>query len=386
VLNAIRQNPSMSRSDLVRMTGMAPSSVAFIVNRLIRKRWLSEETQGNHSLVGRKPTALRLCSEVMLAIGVEIARSETRVVLGDLSGRTLQKKTMPWQQNHEILLGRVRTAVRSMVDRADWKRVLGVGVSIPGTVHRPAGKVTAENLGWYGVEAESILRKSLAVPIYIENNAKLSALAESWFIGSGQRSMQNFVFVTMKEGLGTGVIVDGHILQGASSAAAEFGHTMLYPDGRKCICGNTGCWEQYASGDALRRSYAEQCGAEPETAPSAYEIVRRAREGDKKALCVLREAAGRLGLGFVNLVMALNPEAIVVGHYAAEAWDLIEDIVWDVLRTRVPHYYLTGVRIFPTRHGPDAPILGALALVFSHFFARFEHEETAAPHVSMRAG
>jgi predicted NBD/HSP70 family sugar kinase len=385
LLNAIRQNPSISRSDLVRMTGMSPSSVTFIVNRLLRNRWVCEEPERTHSRAGRKPTALRLRPEMMLAVGVEIARSETRVILAELSGRVLQKRTLSWHQNHEILLDRVRTAAQSMIGTVDSKRVLGVGVSIPGTVHRPSDQVTAENLGWYGVPAESVLRKSLSIPIYIENNAKLSALAESWFLEPGKKPLQNFVFVTVKEGLGSGVIIDGNIFQGAWSAAAEFGHTMLYPDGRRCSCGNRGCWEQYASGDALRRLYMELSGEDEERAPGTTEIVRRARKGEEIALRALRETAHELGMGMVNLVMALNPEAIIVGHYAAEAWDLIEDIVWGVLRSRVPHYYLAGLRVFPTCHGADASILGALALVFSHFFARFEHDDSSPHLVSMHA-
>jgi predicted NBD/HSP70 family sugar kinase len=388
VLNTIRQNPSISRSDIARMTGLSASSVTFIVDRLMRNRWICEEKNGNHSQVGRRPTALKLRPEVMMAIGVEIARSGTRIVLADLTGAILQRKTVPWHLNNEILLDRVRTAIRSMLDRVGVKRVLGVGVSSPGTIHRPAGKVTAENLGWNGVEVEQLLRNSLTVPFYLENNAKLSALAERWFVEPGQKLLQDFVFVTLKEGLGTGVILNGHIMQGATGAAAEFGHTIVYPDGRRCMCGNRGCWEQYASADALRRLYAEQCGSRTvKAAPDAEDVISLARGGDKTAGRVLRETATQLGLGFCNLIMALNPEAIIVGDYAAVAWDLIEDCVWEVLKSRIPHYYLAGVRIFPSAHAAESSLLGALALVFSHFLTRFEHDYSVGPPnlVSMHA-
>jgi predicted NBD/HSP70 family sugar kinase len=158
---------------------------------------------------------------------------------------------------------------------------------------------------------------------------------------------------------------------------------MLYPDGRRCPCGNTGCWEQYASDLALTRLYAERTGAQA----SPVDIVRRARAAEPAALEALREAAHHAGLGFVNLIMALNPEAIVVGDYLAEAWDLVEDCVWAVVRSRVPAYYLSGVRILPSRHVADSSLLGAAALVFSQFFTSFDPaipSERSTP-VRMRA-
>ena len=115
-------------------------------------------------------------------------------------------------------------------------------MGLPGYIERSTGKVlAAENFDWFGIEAGRLLSKRLPFPFYYENNAKLSALAEAWCSKPGAKRLHNFVFVTMRGGLGTGVIVAGRILQGASSAAAEFGHTILYPDGRRCPCGNTGC-------------------------------------------------------------------------------------------------------------------------------------------------
>ena len=88
-------------------------------------------------------------------------------------------------------------------------------------------------------------------------------------------------------------------------------------------------------------------------------------------------------MGFVNLIMALNPEAIVVGDYLAAGWDLVEDVVWSVLRSRVPSYYLAGVRIFPSEHAADSSLLGAVALVLSQFFTSFDHGNTAVPSNSV---
>src|SRR5437660_8248921 len=378
ILNAIRQNPSMSRAYIVRMTGLSPSSVTFIVERLKRDKMIYDHEPENHSRVGRPPTALRLRADAKMAIGVEITLSGSNIALADLTGHLVRKTVVPWYANYELFFDRVHRAIYAMVDSLSPKQVLGVGVGLPGYIDRNSGKVlAAENLGWFGVEAGRFLRKRLAVPFYYENNAKLSALAETWSFKPGAKRLVNFVFVSMRGGLGTGVIVDGRILQGAYSGAAEFGHTILYPDGRRCPCGNSGCWEQYASDLALCRAYSQQNGGAGSTHPEADAIVRLAREGDAVALRVLRETAHHVGLGFVNLVMALNPEAIVVGDYLAAGWDLVGDVVWSVLRSRVPSYYLAGVRIFPSEHAADSSLLGAVALVLGQFFTSFDHGNTA---------
>jgi len=271
-----------------------------------------------------------------------------------------------------------------MVHSLSPRQVLGVGVGLPGYIDRNSGKVlAAENLGWFGVEAGRLLRRRLSIPFYHENNAKLSALAETWSFKPGSKRLANFVFVTMRGGLGTGVIVNGRILQGASSGAAEFGHTMLYPDGKRCACGNSGCWEQYASDLALCHAYSQQDEGAGSSQIEPDAIVQLAREGNAAALRVLRETAEHVGLGFVNLVMALNPEAIVVGDYLAAGWDLVEDVVWGVLRSRVPSYYLAGVRIFPSEHAADSSLLGAVALVLGQFFTSFDHGNTAVPSNSV---
>ncbi len=375
MLNAIRQNPSISRSDLVRITGLSPSSVTFILKRLKKEKVIAEEKVTNHSQLGRRPTVLNLRPEARMAVGVEVARSGARVVLADLSGTIVRDKTIAWHPNHGLYLDRVHSAICSFVEPLPTELVLGIGVGLPGTIERASGKViAAENLNWFGINAGAMLRRQLSSPFYYENIAKLSALAEMWFTEGNGRPLRDFIFISAHGGLGTGVIINGQVLQGAHSSAAEFGHTAIYADGRRCGCGSTGCWEQYASDLALCRLYSELsgqgAGEGPEIAASA--IVRMAREGDPVAWRALEETARNLGIGFANLIWALNPEAIVLGDWYVEAWDMIEETVWSVVRSRVAAYYLGGMRILTSRHAADSSLLGAVALVLTRFFTSFD--------------
>lgn len=370
LLNIIRQNLGSSRADIARVTGFSPSSVTFVVNRMIRDGLLSETPNESHARVGRRPLILRLRPESLNVAGVEITRSEARVVIADLNGNFLKQRAIPWQPDHQVFLTRVREAIRSLAGGISVGRLLGVGVSVTGTIDRATGLVlAAENLGWFGVDAGQILSEGLQTPMYFENDAKLCALAERWFCEPGVKPLDNFVFVTTHQGLGTGVVIEGRLLHGASGAASEFGHTSLFPEGRRCVCGGVGCWEEYASQRALERLYAERSGAAcPEPRLCAEEIIQLARSRDSIALDVLRETATYLGMGFVNLNAAFDPEAIIVGGYVASGWDLMEDWVWEAMRSRASHRYLAQLRIIPASQGRDSALKGALALGLSHFF------------------
>lgn len=380
VLNLIRSNPGVSRLDIARTTRLSPSSVTYVVGRLKKKALLVEKASENHSPVGRKPTGLYLRSDARVVIGVEISLAESRVAAADLNGKILSCESIPWHPNPRLFLSRIHHAIRSVIRERGKGSVLGVGVAVPGSVDSTTGIVqAAENLGWSNVHAGEILSNGLDVRFYCENNAKLSAMAERWF--SPERNVGNhFVFVCLHTGLGTGVIINGHLLHAGSAAAAEFGHVSLHLDGgRPCPCGNVGCWEQYAADFALIRLYHEYAGsrANGHEVTSAEQVVRLAREANPAAVRAVRETAAELGAGLVNLIWALNPDTIVLGDYAAEGWDLVRGPLMSAVQSRVAPYLLARLRIYPSASGANAALMGSIAVVLDRFFHRFDHEDSA---------
>ncbi|MCW5981796.1 MAG: ROK family transcriptional regulator [Bryobacteraceae bacterium] len=386
VLSVIRKNPGVSRIDVSRLTGLSPSSVTYVVGRLLKANLLVEKRTDGYLQVGRKPTGLSVRGDARLVIAVEIAATESVVAVADLDGTILRRHSVAWRPNPRLLLGRIHRVIRSLV--ADYREgaVLGIGVAIPGSVDSATGIVqAAENVGWVDIHAGELLAGDLKTPIYCENNAKLSALAERWFTGSGQSVGDHFVFITLHGGLGAGVVIHGHLLHAGSPAAAEFGHVTLHLDGgRPCPCGNVGCWEQYAADFALVRSYHEHARSAGQTqeAVSAAHVVCLARQGNTAALRAVHDIAKELGSGLVNLIWALNPDTIVLGDYAAEGWDLIREPMMNVVQSRVAPYALAHLRIYPSTHGGDAALLGAVALVLDRFFHRYDHTEGLRRSVS----
>lgn len=380
LLNMIRQNTDLSRADIVRITGFSASSVTYIIKRMIRAGLVCESPTERPARVGRQPLTLKLKPEAMIAAGVEILGTGARVITADLHGTVLAQRFVPRELDHIVFLVRVRDSIRALTANLGGRTLLGVGVSLPGTINSATGRViAAENLGWFDIDVGGVLSEGLSPKFHFGNDAHLGALAERWFCEPGARPLENFVYVELGQGLGTGVMIEGSLLRGATGEASEFGHTTLFADGRRCLCGSVGCWEEYASQRALCRLYAEKAGLSADSGtPSADEIIGLARDGNPLALTALAEIAGYLGIGFANINAAFNPEAIVVGGSLASAWDLMKDQVWDTLRTRAPMRQLRLLRLFPSRHGADSTLLGTVALVLSTYFAPTADHRSAA--------
>lgn len=392
VLDAIRRHPGISRAELARRAGFAPTSVAFVVDRLL-KAGLIRENKPDRSprTSGRPPTALHLLAAARHAVGIEVARPCSRVVLTDLEGAIRNQTVVAFHADTKKFFDALADAVRTITAAIPRRQILGVGASIPGTLDKESGCVLgAESLGWFNVDVGALLRRKVKAPVLFDNDANLCALAEQWYAPVDSAALRYFVYVGAKGGLGTGVVVDGHMLHGAASAGSEFGHVMLYPDGRPCRCGNRGCWEQYASDAALVRCYRELCGRPLDPEPAAEEasrIVQKARQGHSQAVQALRITARYLALGFANLVAAFNPQAIILGEPYAPAWDLIQDVLRAEMSQRVPAYCMEPLRLMPSRIGPDAALRGAAALVLARFFTSFNLSKKGSSQygVSMRA-
>ena len=361
VMNMIREQPGISRLEIAHRSKLSPTAITMITARLVRGGLLVEEKLPGTTQLGRRPTALYLRAKSRLAIGVEITPSDAFVVLADLNGKTVEELDIPASGNPEAMLELIHAAILKMMDAAKAP-LLGVGVSVPGILEPSTGRViAATNLKWHDIDAIAALRRGISLPFYYENNSNLSALAEWWF---GGPRLSNFVFVTFRGGIGAGIIAGGHLQEGASSRAGEFGHMTIERQGRTCLCGNRGCWEEYASDRAILRAYAEAGGK----AETALAVLENACNGEELAVHVLKEAAGYMALGFANIVVALNPEAIVVDDFVAARWEFFEPLIWKSLRERLQDFWISDLRIVPSEHALDSSRLGAVALVLSKYF------------------
>lgn len=245
-----------------------------------------------------------------------------------------------------------------------------MGVSLPGRVDRTGRLVFAPNLGWPPVNVKDLLETAVNVPVVVENTANACALAELWF-GQHPEHVRHLIAVTVSEGIGVGLLLNGQLVHGSHSMAGEFGHVTVEEGGPPCPCGKTGCWERYASNAAAVQFYAGDSGADasPLPAPPASrfdEVMRSADSGDVRAREALDRMGRYLGIGLAALVTGLAPELIVVIGEVTRAWQRIGPIVDDVVKKRTLTESIT--RIVPTDPAMHPRLRGAVTLVVQQHF------------------
>ena len=367
VLNLIRKHQPVSRADLSRRSGLQRSTVSAITEQLIAQRWVTEGAIG-HLPRGRKPTFLHLNGQRAGIIGVNIRPLQTAIALAGLDMEFLSQESMVTGTDPQRFVSELSRRLGEIIKAHPGMDFEGIGVAVPGRVDRDSQKLAfAPNLGWVGLDLKTSLERATHLPVELENAANVCALAELW---SGQHGeeIRHLVAVTVSEGIGVGMILNGQLLRGPTGLAGEFGHVTIREDGPICRCGNRGCWEVWASNTAATRFYsntAAHCHL-PSSAPRFEDILRLADQNDPKAVEALGKMAHYLGLGLATLVTGLAPDVIVLFGEFTQAWQRMEPIIRKVLKERQPTQAST--KIVPTDPSTQPRLRGTIALVLQKHF------------------
>ena len=365
-LSFIRHHAPLSRADLARSSGLQPSTVSAIIDELIEEGWVTEGV--GHAPRGRRPRLLHLNAKRAGIIGVDLRPEITTVGLAGVDARFIDQASWRTPDDPKAFIEALRHTVATL--RSAHPQVLceGMGVSLPGRVDRDGRLVFAPNLGWGTVNLRAMIEEAIEMPVALENAANACALAELWF-GGHPEHVHNVVAVTISEGIGVGLLMNGQLVRGGDARAGEFGHVTLDENGPPCPCGNRGCWERYASNSAAVRTYLEMtASAGPRNAPtlSFDQLLRFVREGDRHAAAALDRMAEYLGVGLAGLITGLSPEAVVLVGEVTGAWDRIGPIVTQVVARRALPSAAT--RIVPADLALQPRLRGAITLVVQQHF------------------
>jgi predicted NBD/HSP70 family sugar kinase len=364
-LNFIRRHQPLSRADLARHSGLQRSTVSAIIDQLIDEGWVTEGAIGRAPR-GRRPRFLHLNVERAGIIGVELLPRRTTVGLAGIDARFIEQTSWPTPETAMALVDELARAVRALREAHPRVTIEGMGVSLPGRVDETGTLVFAPNLGWEQVNLKAALEDATGMPVILENAANACALAELWF-GRHPEHVRHLVAVTVSEGIGVGLLLNGQLVHGAGSMAGEFGHVVFDENGPECRCGRRGCWERFASNSATVRHYVESLPVRPDgPAPGIDEVLRRADDGDALAVAAIEHAAHHLGTGLAALVTGLAPEVIVVVGEITGAWSRVGPIVEE--RVRKNALRQTPTRIVPTDPATQPRLRGAVTLVVQQHF------------------
>jgi len=365
VLEVVRGSGSVSRADIARRTGLARSTVSTLVNELLRAGLLVERgaPEDGNTTQGRPPVLLSFDPGAGAVIGLHFDHPVLRVAVADLGYTILAEATVPVDVDHDAqdsldaavaLIDEV--LVKSGVER---ERLLGAGAALAGPIDSATGTVGSSAIlpGWVGLSLAQELEARLGLPVHVDNDANVGALAES-VLGAG-RGVSEMAYIMLGSGIGAGLIIGGQVYRGSGGTAGEIGHVLVDEHGPLCRCGNRGCLETYAGADALLDLLRRQHG----DALTVDGLVQLARDGDAACQRVIADAARFVGVAAATLCNQLNPELIVIGGELAQTGPLL----LDPLRESIVRYAIPAaaedVRVVTGELGERAELLGALVLV-----------------------
>jgi glucokinase len=312
-------------------------------------------------------------------IGIDIGGTKVAGGVVDVNGRILERgrrETPDRSKSPQVVEDTIVDLVGELASRHD---IAAVGIGAAGFVDAARATVLfSPHLSWRNEPLREALHQRLRLPVVVENDANAALWAE-WRYGAGV-GVENLVCVNLGTGIGGSVMTGGELQRGAFGVAGEFGHMQVVPGGHRCECGNRGCWEQYASGNALVREARELAAAE---SPVAYGLLERvdgdparltgpivasaATDGDPAAIELFEEVGHWLGVGLANLAAALDPGAFVIGGGVSEAGDLLIGPARDAYRRQLTgRGFRPEAQILQARLGNDAGLIGAGDLAREH--------------------
>jgi predicted NBD/HSP70 family sugar kinase len=381
VINALRDHGMVSRAEIARRTGLSRSTVSSLVSELQSDGLVVEREEpgaAHGEQGGRPPILLAFDASAGAALGIDFGHSHVRVAVSDLSSNILAERSAPMDIDHAAHEGLdvALELIGEALDEAgvERSRVIGAGLGLPGPVDQIDGVIGSSAIlpGWVGVAAGEEMRRRLDVPVSVDNDANLGALAELTH-GAG-RGASELVYLKVSSGIGAGLILGGRLHRGTGGVAGELGHILVAPEGAVCRCGNRGCLETAASTGALlemlRRSHGELTVAE---------MLRLARDGDLGCRRVIADAGRVVGSAVAVVLNLLNPQLLVVGGDLAEAGDLLLDGVRSSVRLAALPAAADAAGVVAGVLGERAQVLGALALAIGEAGATLDFRESINP-------
>ncbi|MFW5985044.1 MAG: ROK family transcriptional regulator [Halanaerobiaceae bacterium] len=367
ILKLIQKKEGISRSELAEITDLSPAAVTNIVNDLLDKEFIREARVGKSS-GGRKPILLEINPEGAYVIGLEWGISGLRGVILNLDHEIISSEELVGEEysidyyirNSVDLISRLTAKIDNP------KKIFGVGIGIHGLVDPQKGySLFAPHFNWEKLPVKELLAEEISYPLLLDNDVRMMAQSEIW------QGRKNFVFINTGSGIGAAIVWGGELLYGKDFSAGEFGHMKIVEDGPLCSCGNYGCLEALISIKKIVTRYygkEEEPGSHSRLKEKWFEIIARAKRGEKKAENIIEESSHYLGTGIANLVNLLNPEAIVINGPLMAAEEKMLPVIQQEAGKKALNITGSNINIQVARFGARSGAVGAGFMVLKKLF------------------
>ncbi|MEH7248112.1 ROK family protein [Neobacillus niacini] len=365
VFTIIESKGPISRAQISKNSGLNKATVSTMAAELIEEQ-LVYEIGASQSTGGRKPVMLYFNSRAGYSIGVDLGVNYILGVLTDLSGNKIEEEYIPIKEREfNQVVECLTSVIKTLLSKAPESvyGVVGIGIGVPGVVDKEENILFAPNLEWNHVNLKALIEKEFGITTRIENEANSGAHGEQLY-GSGKH-MSNLIYVSIGIGIGTGIIIENKLYTGFSGISGEMGHITIEANGRKCSCGNRGCWELYASELALLN--AARSSIKDSSELTLDYLANEAFKGNPVVLQLLNTIGENIGIGLTNIINTFNPEAIIIGNRIAQFKNWLVNPIDHVLSERLQSFHKAKTEIRFSELGRFSCALGAASFAISAF-------------------
>lgn len=372
IINLLHWRRELTKQQIAKEISVSIPTVINNVNELIEEGLVEEAGVGDSS-GGRKPVIVRFKPNSRYSFGVQVNIDSVRIILTNLDSEILEDETIYPEtlvgeniKNIDNLLHKIGLTINNIIEKHNISKnaVLGAGISLPGTVNEEMGILEwAPNLEVKNISFES-LSEYFEFPVYLENEANAAAVAELKL--GVAREMRNLVYISITEGIGTGIVIQDYLYKGKNKRAGEFGHMTIVKDGSPCNCGRKGCWEQYSSQNALLNLYNAK--NQQSKVKGIHEFFERLQIKERNAEEAWEEYLEYLASGIQNIILILDPHYIVIGGEISNYEELLIEPLKEKIFIKNSFFCREDIRIFVSKLKENSTILGASMLPLNKLF------------------
>ncbi|UOQ44228.1 ROK family transcriptional regulator [Halobacillus salinarum] len=359
LIEHILKEKSLSRSDLSRRTGLNKATVSVQINELIQEEIVVEQKVGESVTLGRKPILLEMNDQAGYSIGIDIDDTVIRGVFLDFKGNPFHHICLPITNNNfETIINEIEIHLLPLINKFNKKHkprgLIGVCVGIHGIINNDSQIIFTPKHHWSNVHAKERLEETFHTPVFIDNNANLSAYGEHVYF----ENISDLFCITLFSGIGLGIINNFSIYRGFQGFAGEVGHMIIDPNGPTCACGNHGCWELYASEKELLHKLSNHFPEKIHNSSPA-ELLEHPSFAEP-----FDHYLSSLSYGLNNIINIFNPQRIVLnGALINKNPNVVEEIK-NKLHSKINNY--EEIRI--SQLGESACAMGGAAFVLKDYF------------------
>lgn len=381
ILNIIQKKGLLTKKDLQAIAGMTLTTLNRIMKKLEDKK-LIREVGTSESTGGRKAIQYGMAESGIYVIGVDISRTYVKLIISNLKMTILRKEEFLMNDSFspEKTVGKIAALIELKLSELSINRseVLGIGIGTVGPLDRENGIVINpkcfSNKNWANVPLKEMIEKKTSIPCFIDNGANTAVLAEYLF-GKG-KGLKSVVYIHCGIGIRSAVITDGIVIRTMNDSEDAFAHMIVDSNGEKCICGNRGCIESYASIEGIMKRFMlgykginSECIMKEVKVNNYKEILELAMQNNEFASKIINKGAEALGVGLANLVRLLNPQLVILCGPLIQNYKLYYEMCIDIFHK---NNCLNNKVIFSKggKFKEDAIAIGSCLMVLQYYLKR----------------